>query len=266
VTTSPIGGAQPDDDYFEMMAEVAEQHWWYRSRRRLLARLLAGRLRADGVALDVGCGTGETLTALEAAGAGTAIGTDLSPLALALGARARGRRTVAVALAEGLPFADDRADCIVAMDVIEHLDDDVLALRELLRVARPGATVYLTVPAYQFLWSEHDVRAAHRRRYTASMLERSARAAGIDVERISYYNSFLVVPAVLLRRTPLRRLGRDTDEETSMMHPLVDRLFLALARLEQRWLVRHRVPFGLSIVLVGRAPVAAADPAPAPAR
>jgi SAM-dependent methyltransferase len=249
-----LGGTQPDDDYFEMMARVAEQHWWYRARRRLLARLLAGRLPAQGVALDVGCGTGETLTALESAGVGTALGTDLSPLALSLGARARGQRTVAVALAEHLPFGDHRADCIVAMDVIEHLDDDVLALRELLRVARPGATVYLTVPAYPFLWSDHDVRAAHRRRYTASMLERSARAAGIEIERISYYNSFLVLPALLLRRTPLRRLASDTDEETSMMHPAVDRGFLALSRLEQWWLARWRLPFGLSIVLVGRAP------------
>jgi SAM-dependent methyltransferase len=245
---------QPDDDYFDVMAEVAEHHWWYRARRRLLVQILAGRLDRRGVALDVGCGTGETLTALTRAGAGTAIGTDLSHYALVLGARAAGRNTVLTALAEDLPFADGSADCVVAMDVIEHLDDDVVALRELVRVARPGATVYLTVPSYPSLWSEHDVRAAHRRRYTRAALVRSVRAAGIQIERVSYYNSFLVLPALLVRRTPLGRLAADTDEETSMMHPAIDRAFFALSRLEHRWLRRWPVPFGLSIVLVGRTP------------
>jgi ubiquinone/menaquinone biosynthesis C-methylase UbiE len=258
---------QPDDEYFDVMADVADRHWWYRARRRLLTRMLAGRLEAQGVALDVGCGTGETLTALSDAGAGTAIGTDLSHYALVLGARATGRNTVLTSLAEHLPFADDTVSCVVAMDVIEHLDDDVVALRELVRVARPGATVYLTVPAYPFLWSDHDVRAAHRRRYTRPMLERSVRAAGIEIERSSYYNSFLVAPAVLVRRTPLGRFTADTDEETSMMHPALDRIFMTLSRAEQWWLRRGRMPFGLSIVLIGRTPAAPAPaqaPAPAP--
>src|SRR5690606_41617341 len=110
--------------------------------------------------------------------------------------------------------------------------------------------------AYPFLWSAHDVRAAHRRRYTARTLVAAVRAAGIAVERVSYYNSFLVLPALVLRRTPLRRLGKETDEETSMAHPAVDRVLTVLSRLEQAWLRRWPVPFGLSIVLVGRTPTA----------
>lgn len=254
VTSAGEADVQPDDAYFELMADVAERHWWYRARRHLLVRLLRGRMPGGGLAVDVGCGTGETLAALEVAGATRVAGTDLSALALSLGAHARGQRTVVVARAEHVPFRDAAADCVVAMDVIEHLDDDVRALRELVRIARPGATVYLTVPAYQALWSDHDVRAAHRRRYTASQLTASAHAAGIAVERVSYYNSFLVLPALLLRRTPLRRLTKETDEETSMVHPALDRVLLGLSRLEQWWIARWRVPFGLSIVLVGRTP------------
>jgi SAM-dependent methyltransferase len=250
-------GPQPDDAYFELMASVAETHWWYRARRALVAELLAGRVRGVDVALDVGCGTGETLDTLESLGARAAAGTDLSPAALGF-ARRTARRRVVRSVAEHLPFATASAGALISTDVIEHLDNDVAALAEYVRVLRPGSPILLTVPAYDFLWSDHDVKAAHRRRYSAGRLEAAARAAGIEVDRVSYFFTFLVPPAVLLRRTPLRRLVRATDEEASSVHPLVDRAFAVLAALERRLLRRFRLPFGLSIVLVGTTPRARA--------
>ena len=176
--------AQPDDAYFDVMASSVESHWWYEGRRLLLAQLLAGRLRPDAVALDVGCGTSESLDVLEAAGARVAVGTDLSAAALAHAIQRRPRPRVMRALAEHLPFADATFGALVSMDVIEHVDDDVVALEEYVRVCRPGAPVVLTVPAYEWLWSDHDDWAAHRRRYTAPQLRRAACDAGIVVDSL----------------------------------------------------------------------------------
>jgi predicted unusual protein kinase regulating ubiquinone biosynthesis (AarF/ABC1/UbiB family)/SAM-dependent methyltransferase len=246
--------AQPDDAYFEVMASSVESHWWYQGRRQLLAQLLADRLGPDVTALDVGCGTSESLDVLEAVGARAAIGTDLSSRALAHAIRRSPRPRVLRSLAEHLPFPDATFGALVSMDVVEHLDDDVAALEEYVRVCRPGSPVLLTVPAYEWLWSDHDEWAAHRRRYTAARLRRTARDAGLVVDRCTYYYSFLLPPAALLRRTPLRRLTPPTAEEASSFSPAVDRVLTGFATLE-RWALRHRdLPFGLSIVLVGRTP------------
>jgi predicted unusual protein kinase regulating ubiquinone biosynthesis (AarF/ABC1/UbiB family)/SAM-dependent methyltransferase len=258
--------AQPVDAYFDVMASVAESHWWYVGRRRLLAQLLAGRLRPDALAVDVGCGTSESLDVLEGLGARAAIGTDLSAHALEYAIGRRPRPRVLRALAEHLPFADRSAGLLVSMDVIEHVDDDVVALEEYVRVCEPGATVLVTVPAYEWLWSEHDDWAAHRRRYTARRLRQAAVDAGMIVESCSYYYSFLLPAAALLRRTPLRRLSADTAEEASSFHPVVDRLLASMATFERGVLRRWRIPFGLSIVLVARTPGGPAMPTGSPRR
>ena len=138
------------------------------------------------------------------------------------------------------------------MDVVEHLDDDLVGLREYRRVLAPRGLLLLTVPAYQWLWGEHDVWAAHRRRYRVGGLCPSSEAAGFEVLHTTYYNSFLVPPAAVLRRTPLRRLVKETDEEVGNTSPFVSKVMTRLSNAERRLALRGWVPFGLSILLVGR--------------
>ena len=157
-------------------------------------------------------------------------------------------------MAEALPFAPASADLVTSMDVIEHLDDDAVALREYRRVLRPGGWLLLTVPAYQWLWSAHDEWAAHRRRYRARGLADVVASAGFVVERVTYFNSFLVPPAAVLRRTPVRRLVKGSNDEVGASSPRVDRVMTKLSAAERRWARRRRVPFGLSIALVARTP------------
>lgn len=245
---------QPDDDYFDLMARIAEDHWWYRGRRAWLRQELGPRLTRGGLALDIGTGTAESLTELEALGAGVAVGTDLSEHVLRYVVGRPHPPRVLRSLAEQLPFATDSAACLISMDVVEHLDDDVAALAEYRRVLHPGGLAYVTTNSYQWLWSEHDVRAAHRRRYTVPQLEAVVRSAGFEVEHSTYYYSFLVPPAFLLRRTPLRRLVTATDDEVSTMHPAIDAVFGLLARLERALGRRVRIPFGLSMVVIARNP------------
>lgn len=244
---------QPDEAYFDVMAEHARTHWWYEGRRRLVRSVLGAHRRPgdEGPLLDVGCGTGDNVGALAAAWGGPVVGTDLSLYAM----RAGGVKGVAVAYAEHLPFHSGAVGAVTSMDVVEHLDDDIVGLREYNRVLRPGGLVLLTVPAYQSLWSEHDVRAAHRRRYRTRGLIASVEAAGFVVDRTTHFNSFLVPPAVLLRRTPLRRLVKETDEEIGESSRFVTKVMDGLSRAEIRWTRRHRLPFGLSILLVARKPL-----------
>jgi ubiquinone/menaquinone biosynthesis C-methylase UbiE len=252
--TPTVAGELPDEGYFDVMAANAGSHWWYEARRVLVADLLADRLPPGATAVDVGCGTGEVMAVLVASGASRVVGTDLSPRALAHAAsREQPAGSLVAARAEQLPLPAGSADVLVSLEVIEHLDVDLTALQEYRRVLRAGGTLLVTVPAYESLWSEHDEWAGHRRRYGSGQLRRVVERAGFDVERVSYYFSFLVPFAFALRRTPLRRLVSSTDEAASSS-PLVSRVMTSLCGAERAMMRRiDRLPCGLSILALATA-------------
>src|SRR3954449_934214 len=164
----------------EAMLEIDERHWWWVGRRRILRdqiRRLA--LPAGASLLDAGCGSGADLEMLSEFGAVS--GIDLSEQAAAH-ARERGVGEVRVGPIEELPWAEASFDLVTCLDVLEHIRDDRGALRELRRVTRPSGRLVLTVPAYQVLWSAHDVDNGHCRRYGRRALREAAREAGWKVE------------------------------------------------------------------------------------
>src|ERR687895_2936755 len=180
---------------------VEDRHWWFRSRRRVLWALIhrAGLPHSPRI-LDAGCGTGRNL--VEFGSLGQAEGVDASDEAVAF-CRRRGLDGVRAAPLDALPYDDGRFQLILATDVIEHLDDDRRALAELRRVAASGARLVVTVPAYSWLWSEHDVSMHHRRRYTLSRLQERVAAAGWQPIVRSYFFSVLL-PAVAAVRMARR--------------------------------------------------------------
>ena len=142
------------------------RHWWFVARRRIFMRLLAGYLPpASRTILDVGCGTGRNLTAL--ADLGTATGLDPASGALEH-CRAHRLERLAAGFLSALPFADESFDLVTAFDVLEHDGDPERCVREVHRVLAPGGWFFATVPAYSFMWGDHDVVAHHHRRYTPS--------------------------------------------------------------------------------------------------
>jgi ubiquinone/menaquinone biosynthesis C-methylase UbiE len=251
---------------FDSMAHVEREHWWFRAKRERALRELAPKPIGRGVAVDVGCGTGEMAAALRRLGEHKVVGVDLSGVALAhakerLASEFSAGFQLFRARAERLPLRTASASKLVSMDVIEHLEDDGAALREYRRVVAPGGTIVVAVPAYQWAWSAHDEALGHRRRYTAHQLEAVVRSADLSIERSEYFHSWLVLIAVMLRKTPLRRLLRadDTAGEASFVHPAVNRVLLALARAEQRLARAIHIPVGLSIMVVAQAPQSAAE-------
>jgi SAM-dependent methyltransferase len=239
------------DAEFRAMVAADERHWWYRGRRRVVRAVLDGLdLPQDALVLDAGCGSGRMLDELVDYGAVT--GVDLNPAAVAT-ARGRGHEEVHLAGVEATYLPDEEFHLVTALDVIEHTRDDVRTLRELRRVARPGAAAVVTVPAYQALWSAHDEANQHFRRYTAPRLRRAAALAGWVVERDTYFNSLLLPPAAAVRL--LRRGRAASTSDLSATPQALNALFELPLRAEAS-LLRHggRLPAGLSLLAVLRNP------------
>jgi SAM-dependent methyltransferase len=241
---------------YAIMYEVEGAHWWFAGRRRILDAFLSeiaptlpaaetgGRARI----LDVGCGTGANLEML--ARYGDAEGVDLSPEALAF-CRARGLTRVTEGAAEALPFADATFDLVTALDVVEHLDDDVAGLREMRRVLKVGGCALLFVPAFQWLWGVQDDVSNHRRRYTLAELRRAVAAAGLRVERATYANVTFLAP-ILFGRLLMRATGARPASENNLNVAALNGLLGRVLGAERHWLRRANLPVGVSAICVAR--------------
>jgi SAM-dependent methyltransferase len=223
---------------YELQTHRAEdRHWWYQGRRRVLERTIERLgLPEDARILDAGCGSGRNM--VELARHGVVTGVELSGTSVQL-ARERGAGEVLEGSVMDMPFDDGAFDLSVSLDVIEHLEDDVGALRELRRVTRPGGALLVTVPAYQWLWSGHDEVNHHHRRYSRRALLAAAQSAGWRLERSTHFNSLLLPAAILLRA--LERFKPSTTKSS---------LDLWVPPAPLNWALRQ--PLNLEAAVLGR--------------
>jgi SAM-dependent methyltransferase len=240
---------------YEVEAQLARRHWWFQGRRRILDRLVASLdppLPPDALALDVGCGTGANASVL-AARAAFSVGIDASQIPLGLratdqpghDARLRGDATA-------LPFPDHSFDLVVALDVLEHLDDDAAGAREIRRVLRPGGVVVIFVPALRLLWGLQDQVSHHRRRYHREQLGQLAFAAGLRVERLTFFNSFLFPPILAARVIMRLRPSKTLISENEIGGPLTNAVLGAVFGAEAPLLQRVDFPVGVSLACLAR--------------
>jgi len=238
--------------HYPILYQVEDTHWWYVGRRRII-RSLVEKIRAtlntsNPRILDVGCGTGANLKMLT--DYGNAEGVDISPQAVEF-CRERGLDSVKLGAAEQLPYENDSFELVTALDVIEHLDDDVAGLREMRRVLRQDGRVLLFVPAFMFLWGVQDDVSNHRRRYTLPSLVRAVEAAGFAVEWSSYANVSFFLP-VLCVRSVMRWLGLRAATEYGINISVMNGPFSRLFAAERFILERGRIPFGVSAICIAR--------------
>lgn len=241
-----------DRDYELQTHQAEDRHWWYRGRRTVLDGVIAGLgLPEHARILDAGCGSGRNM--IELARHGTVTGVELSDTSVELARAREAGEVIAGSLLE-MPLPDDSFDLAVSLDVIEHLEDDLTALRELRRTVAPGGSLLLTVPAYQWLWSGHDVINHHHRRYTRRSLQTVAEQAGWQQVRTTYFNSLLLPLAIVLRL--LERLNTKTTESSLDLWVPPEPLNWLLERplaLEAAMIARGgRIPAGLSLLAVFR--------------
>ena len=241
-----------DPQLLTSFASVERTHWWFTARRDILLSVTDRFVPAGGSILDVGCGTGYFIeSAVERY---EAWGVDPSSTAVAM-CHERGLGNVVEGSAYDLSAVEARRfDGVFFLDVLEHLDDDARALREAVRVLRPGGVIIATVPAFMWLWSGHDVVNHHRRRYRLRQIEKLFLDAGLAIERLTYFNFYLFSLASVDRLVS-RVTERRTSAELRVPPKVVNRLMGDTFRLERRRVAdssRVPYPFGLSILAVGR--------------
>jgi SAM-dependent methyltransferase len=255
--TSAKDAQQMRPEEYERMYALENTYWWFQGRKEIVLRLLRRYtpLGDDDLSvLDVGCGTGLMLDSLRPYA--RPVGLDFSRLSMTYCAR-RGIERLVCARVEALPFGVETFDLLLALDLFEHIDDDAALMREMWRLCRPGGHLLITVPAYPFLWSEHDEALHHRRRYCRSTLRQLIALTDFEVVRFTSAIALMLPPIVTFRLA--QKVFKPKGENAPKTHLIslpqtINRLLIALLKTEAQWLQRFNLPFGVSLVALLRKP------------
>lgn len=239
---------------YERLASAEDRMWWFRGLHANLAGVFAEDL-PTGRVLDAGCGTGGLMVRLAARLPDAAIiGLDLDTGAAAV-ARGKSGRPVCVGSVDRLPLAASSLDAILSADVLCHKGiDEAAALRDFRRCLKPGGRLVLNLPAYRWLYSQHDVAVDNARRYARAEVAHLLAAAGFARIRTRYWNTFLF-PLMVLRRKLWWRGAVGVASDVALLPAPVERAFGAVMALESRLVgAGFPLPFGGSILAIAVKP------------
>jgi SAM-dependent methyltransferase len=241
-----------DEAYVRLYPELELHHFWWKVRRRLVGQLIANRVDlTQCTVLDIGCGSGVTMEHLLDAGAAEVRGIEIDPLALRPDSPINERIDLGDLFDLNI---DANYDIVVMLDVLEHIEADTSALTKVAACMTQDGLLILTVPAYRWLWSSHDVTNAHYRRYSAKQLRARLESSGFKVDQIGYMFAGLVPPKLVMRW--LEMAGIDVGSTSveagrrSLLSELAYRWFSMEAAIAARF--ARMLPFGSSVVAVAR--------------
>ncbi len=230
---------------YKIMDSLQAYHWWYRGRR-FLVRMLFDMYMKSQTVLDIGCGTGEGCAILPS----SVVLSGVEPNSIARDlAETKGYKEIVAGNAENLPFQDASFEGVLMLDVLEHTDDDQKSVFEFLRVLQPEGVGIITVPAYQWMWSSHDDRFGHRRRYTKKQLEQLVQKTGGEILFSSYcfFTMFLVVVAYRL----YERCCKRTSVPHFQIGTFLNSFLYSVLKIETFLLEKGvRFPWGSSVCVV----------------
>lgn len=240
-----------DREAYRQMRALQASHWWFRARRDIIATLIGGlRLPPSAQILEAGAGPGGNRAMLATFG-------DVSAFEMDAEARGIFQEVTGVACHDGYlpdanPFQDAASfDLVVALDVLEHIDDDTGSLRSLATTLRDGGRILLTVPAYQWMFSQHDAFHHHKRRYTLGQLATVADQAGLTLVRGGYFNT-LLFPLVALVRLASKLSFGPSKTDMALPAPWINRMLERIFASERHVVSWGGFPFGTSIFAVLR--------------
>lgn len=187
--------------YQEMM-EVQENNWWFQGKRRIVDDFLERYAIRGGNLLDVGCGMGLTFSDLRNYGEGYGIDMEKAAVEYCQSRFPDNLRDHIRlgSLPDGIPFDDRMFDTIVALDVLEHIEDDMKALNRICDLLGDGGVFIGTVPAHMYLWGYNDVLNHHFRRYEKDELLKKLKRTGFKIKKLSFYNTYLYSFAYITRK------------------------------------------------------------------
>ncbi len=220
----------------DILGERINEHWYYRSKAKALTQFL-GCANVKTV-LDIGAGSGffskHLLTTLSTKEAWCVdISYDKDYDSTEAGKPIHFRRTVDAV----------KADIVLFMDVLEHVDDDVGLLKEYVAKVPKHSLFLISVPSFQFLWSGHDIFLEHKRRYKLSQIENVAQNAGLTVRRGAYYfgSVFPIAATIRLTEKFMRRSNVQPQSQLKQHHPLVNETLAALCNIELGLMNHNRI-------------------------
>jgi SAM-dependent methyltransferase len=236
--------------FLDKYHQIEREHWWFRVRASIIGDLITG---CQGIGeqkriLNVGAATGRSTEILQPFGQVKSLEFDGPSYEYC-------RDILKLDIVQGsiteLPFENDSFDLVCAFDVIEHVEDDRLAVSELMRVCKPGGIVFVTVPAFMSLWSAHDEINLHYRRYRKKGLQ--ALFSGGRIMRTTYFNT-LLFPLIWMARTlgnMVGRTGKVTKPDNEWMQSrLTDLLFGFIFSMERPLIQNINLPFGVSLAVL----------------
>ena len=239
---------------YATMYNIEDHHWWYAGLRGIVFSAVDG-LRKTGnnfLLLDAGCGTGGVLSRCEGV---KAFGFDVSAEAISF-CKERNCNQVLQASISEIPFNKDCFDVVLSLDTLTCLEqgDRDRAMADIYRVLKPGGSLVLNLPAYQWLISRHDRAVGTRRRYTTGELRQDLARAGFSITKMTYRNMFLF-PAIAIKRLLDKRSRQVSKAERSDLKPVpraFNTLFRSVLFIENRLLSRLSFPFGLSVFCIAQ--------------
>lgn len=235
---------------YDVESKVESFHWWFVARRKLLKSILSSiNVPMNCLTLDIGCGAGSNLKVLVSEGL-NAIGLDQSIYALTL-VRSKGEFTLLAGDLNRLPIKTKSVGLIIAMDILEHLEDDSKGISESYRALSKGGILILTVPAFKSLWGTQDVVTGHKRRYSKKEITKKLKENGFDILKSSYFNFLLFFPILFSRRI-IHLLGLKIESENKINFPLINFLLKGVFSLEVYLMKYFSFPFGVSIFYIAR--------------
>ncbi len=231
--------------HLQELVDLEESYWWHVAKRELAVSLLERYCPAPGRLVEGGVGSARNLLTFRDLGYDVQ-GFDVMSQAVE-GAARRGLSVQLHDLAQPWPVPPGSLQAVVLLDVIEHIADPVAVLGHVREALTEQGAAIITVPAYQWLFSDWDQALGHYRRYTCELLRRQAQAAGLQVAKLTHWNAF-TLPAAVAVRSCQKLLPGGREAEFPRVSPLTNRLLLGCAATE-RWLMEHvPVPCGLSVV------------------
>lgn len=238
-----------EDLIYPVFYNIEKEHWWFSARKTILMDFMTKRLPPSPTMklLDVGCGTGALLE--EFTKRFDAHGIDPSQAAVEF-CRKRGLMTVKVGMLKQHPVAE-KVDIMTLLDVVEHIEDDGQLLLDAYQRITSDGYILITVPAYQWMWSNHDVVLHHKRRYSRESLRVLVKDAGFDIIHLTHFNTILF-PLAVVKRLLTRFLHLRERDEYKVPPKLINTLMRSIFALERLVVPGFSIPFGLSLLCLAK--------------
>jgi SAM-dependent methyltransferase len=237
--------------YEKRYHEVETDNWWFVSRRRYLLDVLRNAPKESKI-LDIGCSSGIFLKDLEGLGFKREhlYGIDISEKAIE-NCKNNGIQNAFVMDAQNISLTEN-FDIIVASDCLEHLENDTKAIRNWYGLLKTGGAIYVFVPAFQSLWSNHDEVNMHFRRYSSKELRGKLVNEKLTIQKASYWNFSLFIPLYFFRKIDAV-LSRNKKKEGQIIDSkLANVILLKLLLFENKLLKYVNFPFGVSTFCIAK--------------